>query len=250
MANTKISPDLPALNIAVAEAWIALSAEAIAQRNAFHIALSGGSTPKALYQLMATDHYRQQTDWTRQHIWFGDERCVPHDHADSNYRMAREAMLDSLPIPPDNIHPVPMTDADVGKNAQDYETELLACLPKTAQGIPRFDLMLQGVGDDGHTASLFPGTTILQERDKQVAAVFVEKFNAWRISVTFPVINHARHLIVLAAGAGKADIVRTLLEDKVPDALYPVQMISPEGQLTWYLDSAAARLLSPETLRN
>jgi 6-phosphogluconolactonase len=242
-----ILPDQQALNAAVAQAWHTMSNAAIAARGEFHVALSGGSTPKSLFQLLASTEWRDRFNWKHIHIYFGDERCVPADHPDSNYRMVREAMLDHLVIPAINVHRIVIDTQNILASAQAYEQVLQSHLPKTEDGIPQFDVMLQGVGGDGHTASLFPGTAILHERDKWVDAVHVEKLNAWRISVTFPIIDYARCIMMLVAGAGKAEIVHELLALAPTATPYPVQQIQPRGEMRWYLDSAAAALL-PETL--
>ena len=243
LGKIHVLPDQQALNAEVAQALYSLSISAIADRGSFHVALSGGSTPKSLFQLLASPEWRERFDWQNIHIYFGDERCVPADHPDSNYRMAREAMLEQLSIPADNVHPVVIDTQNFSASAHAYEQVLHSTLPKTEDGMPQFDVMLQGIGDDGHTASLFPDTDILQERDKWVAAVHVDKLEAWRISVTFPVIDHARCIMMLAAGAGKAKIMRELLGQQPAAIPYPVQMIQPHGELHWYLDNAAARLL-------
>lgn len=247
--NIYVFPDSLALQQAVAGAWVDLAREAIAARGKFCMALSGGSTPKALYQLMASAEYRTSVEWDKCHLFFGDERFVPSDHADSNYRMARLALFEQVELATANIHHVDTSLADPESCAQAYDEELRSVLPHDEQGRPVFDLMLQGMGDDGHTASLFPGTSILTETNKIVAAAYVEKFNAWRISVTFPVINHARHVIFLISGKGKAEIIKKVLLDPVSEPILPVQMLSPHGQLDWYLDSDAAVLL-PANLIN
>ena len=173
-----VLPDQQALNAEVAQALHSLSISAIAERGSFHVALSGGSTPKSLFQLLASPEWRERFDWQNIHIYFGDERCVPADHPDSNYRMAREAMLEQLPIPADKIHPIVIDTQDVNASAHVYAQVLHSTLPKTEDGMPQFDVMLQGIGDDGHTASLFPDTDILQERDKCVLAL------PFRLSIT------------------------------------------------------------------
>jgi 6-phosphogluconolactonase len=157
-------------------------------------------------------------------------------------------MLDQLTIPEDHVHPIISADQDVQASAQAYEQELRNTLPHTQSGMPQFDVMLQGIGDDGHTASLFPGTSILQERDQWVAAVQVAKLDAWRISVTFPVINHARCIIMLVAGAGKAAIMHEVLVAPPSAMPYPVQMIQPQGELHWYMDKAAAAQLPADLI--
>lgn len=241
-----ILPDPASLNAAVAQTWLEQSNAAIAERGAFHVALSGGNTPRGLFQLLASPDWRERFDWQHIHLYFGDERFVPPTQPDSNYRMARESMLDQLAIPAENIHPVPTERQEATASAQAYEKALRRCLPVATNGWPVFDVMLQGIGDDGHTASLFPGTAILQERDQWVAAVYVDKLDAWRISVTFPVIDQARCIMFLAAGSGKADILRDVLSQPPGDEPYPVQMIRAQGEMHWYVDSAAAHLLPPE----
>lgn len=242
--NIQIFSDATGLQQAVADVWVSLAREAIAERGQFCMALSGGSTPKALYELMASTAYRQAVDWRHCHFFFGDERYVPADHSDSNYRMARTALFEQVDIPVTNIHQIDTTFSDPQDSARAYDELLQTILPCDVEGRPVFDLMLQGVGDDGHTASLFPGASILAERNCNVAATYVEKFNAWRISVTFPVIDHARHVLFLVSGSGKAQIIKTLLRDPVVSPAFPVQMIHARGRLEWYLDRDAAALLT------
>ena len=244
----RIFPSADSLQHALADTWVALAREAIAERGQFCMALSGGSTPKALYQLMATPAYKDAVDWQHCHLFFGDERFVPADHEDSNYRMVRNALFDHISLPVSHIHRIDTGLGEAHACASAYADELQGVVPHDEDGVPVFDLMLQGIGDDGHTASLFPGTDILRERQRHVAAAYVEKFQAWRISVTFPVIDRARHVLFLVSGAGKADIIKTLLVDPPADPPFPVQMIRAQGKLEWYLDSDAALRL-PEAMR-
>jgi 6-phosphogluconolactonase len=157
--------------------------------------------------------------------------------------MAREALLDNVDLPKQNIHPVPYVPSDAPAAAAQYAEVLEQMLPKRHGAAPEFDLMYLGVGDDGHTASLFPDTAILEEQQLNVAAVYVKKFDAWRVSVTYPVINSAKHIVVLAAGEGKADVVNDIFSPQAHAMPYPVQRIHPNGVLTWYLDQAAAKRL-------
>lgn len=234
------------LTEAVVNAIIELSAFSIKDHGEFHIALSGGSTPKSIYKLMASEEFRSKLPWDKTHIYFGDERCVAEDHPDSNYLMARQAMLNHVPIAQDHVHPIRIDTQDLSASAQLYEQELRTHLP-SSNAVAEFDLVLLGIGDDGHTASLFPDTAILNQMDKWVDAVYVEKFAAWRISITYPVINAAKHVFVIAAGEGKSGILKEVLAGGEQDRRYPIQSVQPSGELVWYLDVAAAALL-PKTL--
>lgn len=241
-----IYPDASRLTEALADTWAQLAEAAIARQGAFYAALAGGSTPRQLYARLAQEPYCSGIDWSRVHIFFGDERCVPRDHADSNYRMASEALLSHVAIPPAQIHPLFDPARSPAQNADVYITQLLATLPLDANGLPVFDLVLLGMGDDGHTASLFPGTSILQESERIVAAAYVEKLEAWRVSLTFPVINRARAVAITVAGVGKAEMLESVLTDRAAD--HPIQRVSPRGELHWFLDEAAAQRL-PQDLR-
>ncbi|MGD8594001.1 MAG: 6-phosphogluconolactonase [Gammaproteobacteria bacterium] len=227
------------MNKAVINAITDKAATAIQHHNAFHLALAGGSTPKSIYELMAGEEFHTLLPWDKMHIYFGDERCVPADHADSNYRMAKQALLSKVPISDDHVHPIVVDVHNIPASAERYETELKNHLPMD-NSTPTFDLVLLGIGDDGHTASLFPGTDILNETGKWVAAVYVEKFAAWRISITYPVINAAANVFVIAAGSGKSNIVKEVLASESAGTAYPVQEVQPRGELVWYLDAAAA----------
>lgn len=240
---------------AAARKWIVLAAQAIAARGAFHVALSGGTTPRALYQCLASAEFSEKIDWQHVHIWFGDERTVPPQHPDSNYHMAHEALLRHVPVPLIHIHRMQGEQSDAHQAAHAYQAQLIAHMPvaseaQNATAIPQFDLLLLGLGTDGHVASLFPDTSILSERTKWVAAVFVKKLNAWRISLTLPIIDNARHIMVLVAGADKAGIVGEILAGTgdrpstapaKPSACYPIEMINCGVVMDWYLDSAAAQ---------
>lgn len=232
--------DVDALSRAAAQRLMELADQAIKAGGQFHVALSGGTTPRNLYERLATPEFAGRIDWQHIHVWFGDERTVPHDHIDSNYRMACEALLSHVPIPPTQVHRI---EAEKDNAAQAYEALITATIPKSAAGMAQFDLILLGLGPDGHVASLFPGTAILQERTRQVAAVHVDKLNTWRISLTLPVIDNARHIMIFVAGAGKAEIVRQILTEGPRTVPYPVQMIRPTGMFEWYLDDAAAQAL-------
>jgi len=240
MAETWTYPDATSLARAAAEHFVTLAAEAIAARGRFAVALSGGSTPYVTYTLVASDEFAARVDWPRVHVFWGDERCVPPDHPESNFRLAEEALLSRVPIPPDNVHRV-RGELEPEVAAQAYAAEL-----RTFFGAqwPRFDLVLLGMGDDGHTASLFPGSAALHETARSVVAVTAHYQDrpAYRVTLTTPAINAAWRVLFLIAGVSKADIVQAVLEG--PDGRFPAQEICPtSGHLTWLMDAAAASKL-------
>lgn len=213
-----------------------LSAGSIAERGRFTVALSGGSTPATLYALLATPPLSADIDWPRWHVFWGDERCVPPDHPDSNYAMARRTLLDHVPIPPRQVHR--MAGEDDPRRAADAYTATLA---ETLGPGGRLDLALLGVGDDGHTASLFPGASALAETQRPVVANWVPHLNAHRITLTLPTLNRARRVAVLAAGADKAAAVRRALAPTANDATPPIALVTPrDAPVAWYLTQDAA----------
>ena len=223
---------------AAADRFVEIAHAAINESGRFSVALSGGSTPKIVYELLASDEYKDRLDWTKVHIFFGDERCVPPDDAESNYRMANEAMLSRLPVPPQNIHRMQGV-GDAAANARLYEDELRTYFNDSSW--PRFDLVFLGMGDDGHTASLFPNSPALSEHAAWVAANWVEKFNAFRITMTLPAINHAAHVIFLVTGEGKAARLAEVLSGEGTSGQLPSQLIRPfDGSVEWLIDKAAA----------
>lgn len=243
--STHIFETIDELYVALEKQWKLIAQVAIADHGAFHVALAGGNTPRQFYKKLAQQSVVDESCWRKTHIYFGDERCVPQDHPDSNYRMTRETLLSAAPLLPEHVHAMFSADLSVEDNVVQYETVLHDVLPQNSSGYPVFDLVLLGMGEDGHTASLFPETDILHELAKPVAAQFVRKLNAWRISLTFPAINAASHVAVLVAGDAKAKILVDIFSaDKNAVARYPVQQINPTGQLDWYLDAAAAQLLN------
>ncbi len=225
---------------------VACARAAVAARGRFSVALSGGSTPRALFRLLAEAPLRSEIAWARLDVFWGDERCVPPTHPDSNYRMAKEALLDHVPIPPDRIHRIAADTDDHAAAAMTYEAELARVLGGTPGGTPPvFDLLLLGMGADGHTASLFPGTPALAEHRRWVVANRVEKLGADRITLTWPILNRAADVLFLVAGADKAAALREVLEGPRDVARLPSQGIRPEaGRLVWLLDRAAAAQLT------
>jgi 6-phosphogluconolactonase len=223
---------------AAAEQFAAQAKSCVETSGRFCVALSGGSTPKSLYSLLASGSF-SAIPWEKIYFFFGDERDVPPDHPDSNYRMANEAMLSKVPVPRENIFRVHTEMNDAEAAALDYERTMRAFFRLEAGGFPRFDLILLGMGPDGHTASLFPGTAALNETSRLVVANWVEQFKSYRITLTLPVLNHAASVTFLVSGANKADMVREVLEEH--RAELPSTRIRPtNGRLVWLLDSAAA----------
>jgi 6-phosphogluconolactonase len=234
----KVVADPAAVASTAAKRIVDLAEDAIATRGSFSIALSGGSTPKTLFQLLAAEPYAKRIDWKNWKIYFGDERCVPPTHPDSNFRMASEAMLDKVPIPPDQIHRM-KGEIDPQQAATEYGQLL-----KQNFGDGGLDIILLGMGDDGHTASLFPKTAALNETHHRCVANFVEKLGVWRITMTAPFINRARQIIIMATGAAKADRLHQVLDGPPDTQNLPIQLIDPpNGQALWLLDSAAAAIV-------
>jgi 6-phosphogluconolactonase len=228
---------------AAAAEFAAQAPEAVRTRGKFTVALSGGSTPKRLYSLLAT---KPSIPWDKVCFFWGDERHVPPDHADSNYRMANEALLSKIPARPENIFRIRAEEKDADAVAQQYEQALQQFFHLSSGEFPRFDLILLGLGPDGHCASLFPGTSALMERRRLVVANWVEKFKTHRITFTFPVLNQAACVIFLASGPDKAPILHQVLENS--SANLPSQQVRPtSGRLLWLVDSAAAEALSERT---
>jgi 6-phosphogluconolactonase len=233
--HIKVLPDINAIAREAVELIIALAQRKIESNDAFSIVLSGGSTPKALYELLAGEHDRDRIEWTKVKVFFGDERCVPPDHPDSNYRTAWVALLSEVPIPGDNIYRM-RGEIDPEQAAIEYGQIL-----KETFGDGGPDLVLLGMGEDGHTASLFPNTNALKEKTHRCVSNHVQKLNAWRITMTAPFINRADHVLVMVAGGGKALRVQEVLEGPPDPERLPVQLISPaSGNQTWLLDASAA----------
>ncbi|GAB4421121.1 MAG: 6-phosphogluconolactonase [Anaerolineae bacterium] len=242
MSRIEVSPDSHSLAQAAAGYIGRIAAEAISSQGRFTIGLPGGSTPRTLFNLLGSPAWAGRIDWARAHIFWGDERCVPPDHPESNYRLARETLLDRVPVPAEQIHRIP-GELPPAEAARAYERTLRTFFGE-GDSEPRFDLLLQGLGDDGHTASLFPGTAALEERTRWVVENYVPRLDSWRITLTAPAINAASHVIFLVSGAGKAEALRAVLQGPLRPSAYPAQLIRPcAGQLLWLVDQAAAALL-------
>jgi 6-phosphogluconolactonase len=247
LKNQKIEiiADAEAMSRAAAELLIEHIAESLHTQEVYSIALSGGATPRRLYALLADDRdLRRQIPWERIHFFWGDERHVPPDHPDSNYRMADTALLSKVPVPKANIHRIPAENPDAAKAAADYEQEIRRFFNIESGQVPRFNCVLLGMGSDGHTASLFPGTAALAETQRLVVSNWVKKFQSYRITLSLPVINNAAYILFLVAGREKADTLKAVLEADSKTMRFPVQYIKPtHGQLTWLLDRPAASRL-------
>ena len=229
---------------AAAEEVIRSATDAVAKRGRFTIALSGGSTPRNLYTLIAANA-STTLPWSQMFFFWGDERHVPPDSPDSNYRMAKESLLSKVPIPPANIFPVPAENPDAAQVADIYEQTLRKFFAVAPGEFPRFDLILLGMGPDGHTASLFPETAALQEKSRLVVANWVEKLGGSRITFTLPLLNSARCVTFLVSGTDKAAALHEVLEGNAPAEKYPSRLVQPrEGKLIWFVDRAAASELS------
>ncbi|MHB8216837.1 MAG: 6-phosphogluconolactonase [Candidatus Sulfotelmatobacter sp.] len=229
---------------AAGEEVIRVATEAVAQRGRFTIALSGGSTPRNLYTLIAANA-SASLPWGQVFFFWGDERHVPPDDPDSNYRMAREALLSKIPIPPANVFPVPAENPDAAAAAEAYEQTVKKFFALREGELPRFDLILLGMGPDGHTASLFPETAALQEKSRLVVANWVDKLKASRITFTLPVLNAARCVAFLVSGVDKAAVLHEVLEGNALPEKYPSKLVQPSnGKLIWFVDRAAASQLT------
>lgn len=228
-----------------AERFAGAAGEAFARAGRFTVALAGGATPKLLYTLLATEPYGRHLPWQETHVFWGDERCVPPDHPESNYRMAHEALLRHLPIPSEQIHRMCGEEPDPERAAAEYEERLRTAFPGQAGAVPRFDLVLLGMGADGHTASLFPHTEAVREQQRWVVRNYVPKFQADRLTLTAPAINGAATVLFLVAGDDKAAALQAVLEGPAAPERLPAQLIRPTaGRLVWLVDRAAASRLA------
>ncbi|HEY3187081.1 MAG TPA: 6-phosphogluconolactonase [Solirubrobacteraceae bacterium] len=248
MAATQVvtlSDDATALAEAAAESIVEAAAAAVADHGRFTIVLAGGGTPRATYMRLAAPPFAERMPWDRTSVFFGDERCVPADHPESNYRMANETLLSKVPIPSANVFRMHGEADDSEDAAADYARTLAVAFATPRGGLPRFDLVLLGMGLDGHTASLFPGSPAAKEIFRTVVAVHAAAASIpQRLTLTLPALNAAARVAFLVSGAEKAKVVRSILRDGM---MLPAGMVRPaDGALTWMLDRAAASLLSPD----
>ena len=244
------SPDIRKLTTpqelfeAAAEEIVRAANQAVSERGRFTFAVSGGSTPEKLYTLLATNA-RASLPWDKVFFFWGDERHVPQNDPESNYRMAEAAMLSKIPVPPGNVFRIPAENPDAAAAAERYEQTLRKFFALEPGQVPRFDLILLGMGPDGHTASLFPETPAVKERSRLVVANWVEKLKASRITFTLPVLNAARGVMFLVSGTDKAAALRAVLQGDGPGEQYPAKLVRPaDGKLIWFVDRAAASELS------
>ena len=237
--------DANALASAVAELFVRRAEAAVAARGRFTVALAGGSTPAALYERLAFE-YGASPSWHATHVFWGDERHVPPDHQDSNFRAASETLLRHVPVPREHVHRMRGELPNAADAAADYELTLRRAFALDETGVPVFDLVLLGMGADGHTASLFPDSEALHEGDRLVLAPWVPQMRSSRITLTLPVFNSASAVVFLVSGVDKADALRAVLEGPDQPVRLPAQAVHPlNGHVQWFVDSAAASGLKP-----
>ncbi|MGC9454547.1 MAG: 6-phosphogluconolactonase [Phycisphaerae bacterium] len=235
----------------LADLMLSVLCEATAKRGRCSIALAGGTTPHGLYQRLASGATSGEVNWSAVEVFFGDERDVPHDHVESNYGKVQRTLLDHLPIPPNNVHPMRGDATDLHAAAAEYEQTIRERIAGE-DGMPRMDFILLGMGADGHVASLFPDTDAVKEHKRLVTACYVPRLGRNRMTLTFPLINAARNVALLVTGEDKADTVAALLDENSPRRKdLPAAQLNPtNGRLIMVFDSAAARLANPESVRS
>jgi 6-phosphogluconolactonase len=243
----RIYNDLEALSQTAAEMFADLARRAIASQRRFSVALSGGQTPRRLYEILAGPPYHDQIHWEDIYIFWGDERCLPADDPRNNSQMAHQTLLNHVPIPASHLHPI-LGDLPAALAATHYEAELQEFFGNQP---PVFDLILLGLGENAHTASLFPNTPVLDKSERWVSEVYVAEQSMYRVTLTAPLINQAREVIFLVSGAEKASALQNVLEGNYRPHEYPAQLIHPNGaHPTWLVDKAAAHKLVAETVES
>ena len=240
-----IFQNIEELNNFAAQKFVEIGTEAIGKRGRFTVTLAGGSTPKLLYKLLSSDKLKDKIDWKKVFFFFGDERDVPPDSEESNFRMANENLLKPLQILEENIFRWQTEFENTSETAEKYEQTVEEFFHLNENEFPRFDLILLGMGADGHTASLFPFTCALQESEKIAVANTVENLKSTRLTLTFPVLNNGRNIIFLVSGEGKAQALKEVLEDEFQPLKFPSQNVKPGGgNLFWLVDGQAAEYLT------
>ena len=240
--QVQVFPDLEALSHKAATLFVNLSGKYIASRGRFTVALSGGSTPRILYSLLSSDLYQGRVDWHHVHFFWADERCVPIENEESNFKLVFDLLLSKISVPHGNIHRIKVEEGPE-KGAQDYEDRIREFF--NTSGFPVFDLIILGVGKNGHTASLFPGSIYLKGDTRLAIPVYVQEMKTHRITLTLPVLNNADHIVFLASGSAKADIITEVLGNRKEQ--YPAGLVSPvHGNLIWMLDREASLKLSKQ----
>ena len=254
-AEIRVFHDGNELAAEAARYFARLADKYVLANGSFTVALSGGSTPRKMFTLLAEEPFLSSMPWASIYFFWGDERSVAPDHADSNYRMAREALLAKVPVPPEHVYRIPAEIEDTDRAAEEYSATLARffSLCRTDDGmlssLPCLDLVLLGMGADGHTASLFPHTAALGVGGLVAVANYVEKFDTYRITLTADAINNARNVTFVVAGEDKAEALKAVLKGEHRPEDYPSQLIRPkDGKLLWMIDEAAARLLSEEAV--
>ena len=245
MKKLVVCSDAEELNRRAAEQFVRLATESVAASGRFTVALSGGSTPRALYSLLAGETFQPLVPWSKVYFFWGDERCVPPDDSESNYGMARVTMLEKVPVPKENVYRVPTENGNAQRVAAEYERTLRIFFGFNEGQQPRFDLILLGLGEDGHTASLFPGTAALEETGT-VTSNDIQRLETPRITLTLPAMNEAAHIVFLVSGSSKALVLKEVLEGQDQPTRLPAQSIQPvQGELLFLVDRAAASELTP-----
>jgi len=241
--TVRVFPTLQEVSRAAAAHFEKLARAKPGKKEAFSCALSGGLTPRLLYQILGSDAFADRIRWENAHLFQVDERCVPADHPDSNYGMIRETLLSRVSIPDSHVHRMRVEMEDRDEACRQYAKELSRALRPKEGELPRLDMVFLGMGPDGHTASLFPESEALEERTLWVRPNYIAKLQTYRLTLTFPVLNAAADVVFLVAGADKARTLRQVLEG--PLGRFPAQRVQPtSGRLSWFVDEAAAHLLS------
>lgn len=241
----QIQQDAAEVAAAAAALFLELSLGCIKKSGSFSVALSGGTTPELLFKLLAAEPFKKSIQWEKVHLFWGDERCVPPDHRDSNYGLAFRSLISKIKIPTENIHR--MTGEDEPQaTASAYEEGLRRYY--AASGKAGLDLVFLGLGNDGHTLSLFPGSSLLNQDDRLVAAGYAESVQAWRLSLTLSAVNNSTDAVFLVTGQTKAGILKEMLDGGDKRRGYPAGLIRPKGRLLWFIDRAAASMLDPKLL--
>lgn len=244
LPGVRVCRDADAVARAATRQFVDWAWQSIARDGKFCVALSGGQTPLAMYALLATPEYRAQVDWPRVHLFWGDERAVPPDDPQSNYGAVRRELLLKVPIPPNNVHRMEAESANIGRAAQNYEEILRANLDLDDRGFPRFHLILLGMGTEGHTASLFPGSRTLRNTSRWVSTPMVAKLGARRMTLTLPVLDAAERVLFLITGNDKAELLKQVL-DGTTEPPVPAQLVQPHSGVRYFLiDEAAAAFLT------
>ena len=243
-SQLRVYPTRSAAAHAAAAQFVATAEKAINARRRFTVALAGGNTPRDVYRLLATDEYASMVEWSNVHVFWGDERCVPFNDPENNANMARETLLNHIPVAPNNIYRI-QSQLPPEQAAQDYDQTLRHYFSGRNMSLPRFDLVLLGIGAEGHTASLFPGSPLLNERERWVASVYVEKMKTWRITLTPLALNAASKVVFTVIGEEKAQALKQILSQPRQPNLLPAQIVDPpDGQVLWIADKAAASLVN------